>query len=867
MILIRSAFAFLLSLALSGCFDDLSSSNTQASVGKYLVAEDFSGAEYAQNILTGIKIGWTAGSTDKKIVGYRIYRYELNTPQIIASVDASTTSFVDGHVTSGTLYFYLVKAVDPSGEEDPNTHKVSTLAWAGLTNVVSKTNDSLTATFDPKIQGVFMKLYLSGDGRSKTQVAVLNSSAQLSSGTVTLSQWPDGTSLKPGSAYSLYAELYEDGGTHPDGNTHPYLVTTKSYGYEDSGSGAPGWNNIAALRAFGRSPGTLGSAQDTALIATAPHFIPTTLAQVDIGFRPFTLPVGFSTSLYRYVVLRAGESVALDTSNRAIGTCPSSYSPSASQALCIVRDNIHPVSDVEDGLVVAHDTSVWTSGSLTSEKPPRYRYTMAIKHLDTANGMQGYIEALPLSQSNQFSVLVPIPPNDMVLINREAVNFEMCAIQKSVTSDPLNHNRCASFEVGSSPYDSGPGSSPLHLDFGYYDFGYNLFVDRYPLACRNSSQAEEALAGGAARWTSSTAAPTTAGSVLFTAFTTGATANLRMSNCLYNSGTAWTDLASVQSTSGILSPAVFQATLTNSPYSGSAYAKRPKFSYPAWDTVTANLACESFNETGYGSKRIPRMREYRAMAAPPFSKRLSDGQVIDMYYTPISAALAASGSNWTSGSCVKGNVISSSAWPTPPATISAAFSASNINNLSYSAAAGPPGFFIGARGNSDCVSRYGVSDIDETPSMNATYFNLLSINTAWYPVSDIFLWTMTTNISTGTLRGLASSVDSGNTDASFDITTGLPSGYIMNVSSQTQTTAASDRFNIALGLPVLSTQTGVNAYGQNRATADNYGQSILTVFPSGATTAYYARASARWSSSFQDGKSYNSRVRCVLSAE
>ena len=861
-----ATLVFTSSFGLTGCFGDLSSSNTEASVGKYLASEDFAGAEYAQNILTGIKIGWSRSSTSKTIVGYRIYRLELNTPQVIASVDASTTSFVDGHVTSGTLYQYLVRAVDPSGDEDPNNHRVSTLAWAGLNSVVSNTNDSVTATFDPKIQGVFIKFYLSGDGRAKTLVAVANSTAQLSQGTITLSRWSDGTSLKPGSAYSLYAELYQDGGTVPDGNDHAYSITTKSYGYEDIGSGQPGWNNIASLRAFGRSPGSQGSAADSGLAANAARFIPTNLAQVDIGFRPFTLPVGFSTSLYRYVILRAGENMALDTSNASVRSCPSPYNPSTSLALCIVRDNIHPSNDLEDGLIVAHDTSVWGTGTLTSEKPPRYRYTMALRHLDTPNGPTGYIESLPIPQTSQLSVLVPIPPNDMVLINREAVNFEMCAIQKATTPDPLHHNRCSSFEVGSVPYDSGPGSTPLHLEFGFYDFGYNLFVDRYPLACRNNTQIEEALQSGSARWTSSTAPVGSNGNVLYSAFSGGASASLRMSNCLYSTGVKWVDMASVQAETGILAPSVFQEALTNSPTgAGGAFVKRPLFSYPAWDSVSANTACSSFNESGYGTKRIPRMREFRAFSAAPFSKRLSDGQVIDMYQSTIAAATSAS--PWDSGACVKGNVTTSSQWPAAPTNIAAVFSSGNINNLAYTTNAGAPSFFIGARGNSDCVSRYGVANIDESPSLNATYFNLLGVNTAWFALSDLFLWTPAALAPTGTLRGLASAIDSGNTDASFDIATGLSSGYIMNVVAPSHTTAASDRFDLSLGLPALSTQTGVNSYGQNRTTADNYNQSVLALFPSGTTNAHYARGTARWSSSFQDGKSYISRVRCVLSAE
>jgi len=415
-----------------------------------------------------------------------------------------------------------------------------------------------------------------------------------------------------------------------------------------------------------------------------------------------------------------------------------------------------------------------------------------------------------------------------------------------------------------------------------------LFVDRYPLACNATTYVDEGRTFSAHIMPTSTVGAS--GTVQYSVFNGGSPDYAyNLSNCYYSDGSSWYDVSHLDSAPSVTtsgSSPLYQTMLTNSPYNSAtnAYARRPLFSYPYWDSTTANEACSSFSTPYYGVKRIPRMREYRAYLAPPFSLTLGSSQVKDFYYSQVTAATTTNiGASWKPGGCTLSDVTQSSSWPSGtsvPNSIATAFTSSNLQNLSFSALNGPAGFFIGASGNSDCVSRFGVANILESPSLNSTYMTPITygVTSAWYPVSDLFLWSQGTSATIGVISGLSSALDSGNVDASYDIASGLSTGYLMNILATTPnpyTTAAVTNFDVPIGLPVLSSQQGVSNYSLNRSSASNYGMSTLAVFPSGPTASFYGGASSRWTTGFQNDKSttynnysnYMSRVRCVVSAE
>jgi hypothetical protein len=76
----------------------------------------------------------------------------------------------------------------------------------------------------------------------------------------------------------------------------------------------------------------------------------------------------------------------------------------------------------------------------------------------------------------------------MVLVHRDSVNYETCQLMGK-TSDPFNHQRCTyAGPAGQTTYSgftsaTRPSPLPLNLDPTYFDFGYNLFVDRFEAGC------------------------------------------------------------------------------------------------------------------------------------------------------------------------------------------------------------------------------------------------------------------------------------------------------------------------------------------------------------------------------------------------
>jgi hypothetical protein len=851
-----------LSFTLTGCYDELKSVAPVSSTSPYISPDDFAGVDSAINLTTGIQVSWLPANPAKNILGYRVYRYSGSTPLLIATVGNTVTTYIDGNVISGSKYQYMVRTVDPSNAEDTNTVRASTLAWAGLTSVIASDLDKITLSFDGTLQGVTLRFYIQRNGMDSRQlVKNLTTPTEIQTGVYVITNEPNGDNLRAGAEYTITAEVYETGSIRPDGNTKAYVVSTKNYGYDGVSGQGPGWKNVASVRAFGRAADIQQPANT--------NMIPNS-AQIDIGFLPFNLPTSLATSKYRYVIFRFGESEQINTAS-VTDVCPATYSATTSKNPCIISDNIDPVSGLVNGLFRVQDNSVWISTTTTlatSQAPPRYRYTMALRHLTTSGATtSSYVEAFPMPDVEKFSVAVPVPPDYMVLVNRESANFEFCYVQRKSTPDPLKKNRCQDSEVGNKPLNSGPGNAGLNLEDGYYDFGYNLFVDRYPLAC-NADTANDL---GDFTTTKSTAYGTrplgaTGGlpDVSYSISGSGATGH---SSCNYRDPVTGRMLtpSNFQAELGGLAGVAFARTLTNKP---DGVRNKFKFSYPVWSTELSQQACENFAETGYGSKRVPRLREYRALMAPPFQQTIVDLNVSDFYFTQITAATTSS-TVWSQGNCLLGpsggSPTGMAAGIAPPNLLDVLVG--NPNGLSYGdgANSGPRGFAIGTAATAYCISKYGVSDILETPSGNANY-HTSGFNTAWYPVSDYFLRSNKTPTTNNEFKGLLSPIDSGNIDVNtaVDFT---QTGYVMMIGTTNTwriSTSALTKFNLALGLPIMSNSS---AYAPKIATAQNYGQDTLAAYPTTDNTAYYGRASSRYSISFSNSESLNSRVRCVLPAD
>jgi hypothetical protein len=316
------------------------------------------------------------------------------------------------------------------------------------------------------------------------------------------------------------------------------------------------------------------------------------------------------------------------------------------------------------------------------------------------------------------AVTVAIPPDNMILVQRDAANYEMCQLLGK-TSDPRNKMRCPYTGLGAIPYNTNPGGTALNLTTGYYDFGYNLFVDRWEAACNWTNAAN----GGACNTLMD---HTTAGNCFGVGApnnATGAAGNVYYdttnARCYYNpAGVAWVIGASA-------TPAQLAAMYTIHPASNGGY-KPPLTELTASQVWTT---CQAISDPDYGAKRVMRHREFIAASAWP---TLTDEPGA---LTPVQLAALEAGSGHGAGVYSCNSDAGAGICPS-------AFTASECGGgLGSSTRV----FVIGSAASSLCVSRFGAQDlvggVSEWLSDNITCSNV-----------------------THTCTGITSIQDTGNTD-------------------------------------------------------------------------------------------------------
>ena len=116
----------LFALNVSGCMDSVSQSPPPPPS-----SGSFPGALAAQN-LNGTTITLTWPQASSPFTYYQIYNVQSNgTLQATATVPLNQTTWTQSGLTPGTLYRYVVQAVDGNGNSDGNQQIVSALAYAG----------------------------------------------------------------------------------------------------------------------------------------------------------------------------------------------------------------------------------------------------------------------------------------------------------------------------------------------------------------------------------------------------------------------------------------------------------------------------------------------------------------------------------------------------------------------------------------------------------------------------------------------------------------------------------------------------------------------------------------------------------------
>jgi hypothetical protein len=753
----------LTAFALSGCLEGdqttvLSSQNPAPPTA-------FAGATGAVDTGTGlqIKISWgavPAGTSQVRVMGYNPSNGML-TP--IATLPATATFYSHTGLTSGTQYSYVVQALDSSGNPDSNQKIVSALAYSGINQTSGGISTGTTAA----------TLFFSAPGLATTGANLFcktNYTGDAQVGTATANQTSAAlTGLLSGTNYTCHVQAISSTTGLPDNNTQTFSFQTISVGYTQS---SPAYQGVILVQAYGDAPNapTAASATFVSQAITSPVTTPTSRI-VNITWKNFAVTFP-SLAAYRLIRVATGGTLSMNTTTLCTSTT------STACQVCINTSSSNTSNTIYSRTCSDSALADPTAG------PVSYDYAVSlIVNPSTVPQMAEEMAAV----DTPFRVAVHIPPQYMVLVHRDSANYQMCNLLGS-TPDPLNHQRCAygtptNPATGATTYSSqATGLNPLPSNCSgstcYYDFGYNLFVDRFTAGCNwtAASLGGDCGAGGSVGNCYGSAVPSN---------TFGANGNVYWNasggGCYMKVSNVWTAVASLPA--GNLS-----AAYTNVP---SRVAQPPALTFltaqTAWN-VCQSIVSSPDGSAFYGPKRLMRRRE----------------EVVAAAFQAIQGepgALSVAGINSLQNGTVthpNGQVCNSNNH----------LGVTNTNTFNSNTEIGAitgGAFMIGSDYTAACVSRFGAQD--------------LVGNTATW-VSD----TMSTcSTSTHTCTGGASTLgDLGNRDLAnynFDGTTGpggtaagqVATGYTDNVRFN------ATNVNFPLGLPFVGNDRG-NAIAYSTST-------------------------------------------------
>lgn len=685
--------------------------STGISTAQSTTSTTFAGAVAATN-LTASQIQITWALGSGTISKYRISEIVNGSATQVAVVPPNVSSYAVSGLSAGTFHIYQVNALDGNGLPDPNTVNVAAITYAGITTANPSGTTTATVTFPSASQASSLNIYCAP---VSTGVYTLISSVAPTSTFATL------TGLNSGVTYKCKVNAVTPFGNE-DSNTYTQNLQTVSLT-------STAYNGVMSVQAYGNAP-------------NAPAGTPAA-RQVTIAWPQFT---GATTST-QYALVRTAQGATLDSSK----TTPCTSVLMTSCRVC-----------TQTGLGAKSCTD-----SAVAAPPTVYDYTI----VEMPNGVA---EEMPASGDTAYRVTVPMPPDNMVLVHRDSANYEMCA-QMSRVSDSHNHQRCAYTGLGATTYNTNPGNTPLGLTPGYYDFGYNLFVDRWaagcnwtPGACTNGSGATSGSAGNNCfRSTDPNVGPVVVApdkTVFYNSTTTG---------CWINVGGTWTAAAST-------SAAYTSVAYTNSP--------NPTYHVPPWTYMTQTQAwniCRSVSDQYYGPKRPIRKREWVVAAAPPWLP----GEPGSLNDTQISTVENGSGgaTSHTTGYYCNGDQMAG--------ITRQAFNTSSYEG-STDVASNLKSFIIGSVATSSCVSRHGMQDFSGNTGTHYTdSYITAGGGTFFTPTTDTGNTDLTGFVFNG-VQGPAAGQSTNNPGTIAGISTGSSQFYGITY------------FNVPLGMPLMNSDGG-----------------------------------------------------------
>ncbi|MGK5084836.1 hypothetical protein WDW37_16230 [Bdellovibrionota bacterium FG-1] len=707
----------------------------------------FAGATGAINLDgTQITISWNAATGT--FVRYRVYEVQADgSLSTIASLPSSITSYTATGLTVGTLHSYIVRTVDAANATDGNTVVVSAMTYAGISSTSGIGQTSATLKFAACNIADSVNIYCSLRGGAyalTATVAATQTSASL-------------TGLQSGASYTCKA------------------LAVSQLGFEDGNTATKTFQTVPTHTANYKGPILVQAFGEAGDASWTPYTGQPKARQVRITWKPFT---GANASTL-YKLVRVAKDGVIDTT--VTNACTA-----ATNSSCVVQC---PASAIT-GTVISDDSAnlIGTAPKTCTDNnvaasPTQYDYYIA-------QVINGWTEESPTAANggdSAYRITVPIPPHDMVLVHRDSANYEMCNLMGKSDMDPTHHQRCAYTGLGAVPTNSNPGNPALNLDPGYYDFGYNFFVDRWVAGCNWSPSA--ATTNGTGKCGAGRTNGDCFGNV-------NPDASLGVDGNVYydwSGGYCWVNVAQTwrqMNETSLTSSQRLQA-YTNTP---STTVKKPPLVY--FDQNRGADICAAVTDPDYGAKRLLRRREQIVASAWPSitgePHAVNDSEINYLEGGMNHPITHACNSNIHYGVSAVGKTFNDSGY-----------------ELARSAASGPESFVIGSTSTANCISRFGAQDMAG---------NVLQ----W--ISDQL---GTCAAATHSCAGATSLLDSGNTDLSGFMFDGLgggtgnhgPGGGAAAVTAWQLSlgTFSSTYFSVPLGLPLVGNDSG------NAVTTSNFG--------------------------------------------
>lgn len=415
-------------------------------------------------------------------------------------------------LTPGNVYTYRVRAVSADGSEDQNMIHMSVVGFEGVSGVTITGTSTAIIRINPVGSFNYVRVTATPSRCTANPAYCAQGQNVLNKIARKATEIPIGN-LQSGTKYLFNVQVYTSDTNGPtDGNSYNLQAQTKSFsfgtGAPDEDSGAYGFRNVRLVQAYGDAPHEINKIT----LATAPadmwaddyperriiKILPNPFSGVPSGAKVrvirksgegltgYSAPSVFDTTTTIPCQRDTTESCVvcsqyLEQDNPAIPTVGrnSTLTISTTAPQPLNGDCDQDILNSKGEPSMFYDRNIMDPHKNPKKLTKKYYYTIV-------QSLNQWPEELPTQNPGDFMFAAHVPDQYMVLVQRESVNYEMCSLMNRST-DPRKANHCQYAGLAATPYTSSGARLPLPE--GFYDFGYNLMVDRHQLAC-NWSRAD-----------------------------------------------------------------------------------------------------------------------------------------------------------------------------------------------------------------------------------------------------------------------------------------------------------------------------------------------------------------------------------------